>query len=93
MVWRDITIAADQTLEDLGLCIIEAFDFDNDHLSSFFLSGKAWDPETEYKMQPGDDDSAPDMLFTDAFRSIPDMPDVPRPLATEVRLRDLPLPG
>ena len=46
-VWRDIEIADDQTLEDLHLIIQEAFEWDDDHLYSFFMSGKAWDGRTE----------------------------------------------
>jgi hypothetical protein len=49
-IWRDIEIGANQTLEDLGDAIPLAFDFDDDHLWSFFLSGKAWDLATEYAM-------------------------------------------
>ena len=52
-VWRKIEIAAEQTLEQLHLSIQDAFDFDNDHLYSFFLSGKAWDKKTEYSLPEG----------------------------------------
>ena len=50
-VWREIEIAANQTLADLGAAIPAAFDFDDPHLWSFFLSGKAWDRATEYALQ------------------------------------------
>ena len=46
-VWRDIEIAEDQTLEDLHLMIQRAYDWSDDHLYSFFMSGKAWDKQTE----------------------------------------------
>jgi hypothetical protein len=46
-VWRDIEIAEDQTLEDLHLMIQRAFNWDNDHLYSFFMSGREWDRQTE----------------------------------------------
>ena len=46
-VSRDILIAADQSLHDLHLAIQEAYRWDNDHLYSFFMSGKAWDSRTE----------------------------------------------
>ena len=46
-VWREIEVAANQTLADLGNAIPLAFDFDDPHLWSFFLSGKAWDRATE----------------------------------------------
>jgi len=47
-VWRKIEISADQTLEALHLAIQSAFEFDNDHLYSFYMSGKAGDRTTEY---------------------------------------------
>jgi Plasmid pRiA4b ORF-3-like protein len=51
--WRKIEIGADQTLEELHLAIQDAYEFDNDHLYSFFLSGKAWDNRTEYSLPEG----------------------------------------
>ena len=47
-VWRTIQVRGDQTLEHLHLAIQEAFGWDNDHMYSFFMSGKRWDPDTEY---------------------------------------------
>lgn len=47
-VWRTVDIRSDQTLEDLHHAIQDAFDWDDDHLYAFFLSGKAWDASTEY---------------------------------------------
>ncbi len=49
-VSRKIEMRADQTLEDLHLAIQDAFEFDYDHLYSFFMSGRAWDRATEYKL-------------------------------------------
>ena len=49
-VWREIEVAANQTLADLGDAIPLAFDFDDPHLWSFFLSSKAWDRATEYAL-------------------------------------------
>ncbi len=49
-VWREIEIAANQSLADLGNAIPAAFAFDDPHLWSFFLSGKAWDRSTEYAL-------------------------------------------
>lgn len=49
-IWREIEVAANQTLEDLGTAIPDAFGFDDPHLWAFFLSGKAWDEETEYAL-------------------------------------------
>lgn len=61
-VWRKIEMLADQTLEQLHHMIQEAFDFDDDHLYSFFMSGKAWDRKTEYCLP---DDYDPLGFFTD----------------------------
>lgn len=47
-VWRRIEMRGDQTLEDLHYAIQEAFGWDDDHLYSFYLNGKAFDPRTEY---------------------------------------------
>jgi hypothetical protein len=52
-VWRKLELSGEQTLEDLHLAIQSAFEWDNDHLYSFFMSGKAWDPETEYTLPEG----------------------------------------
>lgn len=49
-LWRKLELPAEFTLEDLHLAIQNAYDFDNDHLYSFFMSGKAWDRETEYSL-------------------------------------------
>src|SRR5260370_2198578 len=49
-VWREIEIAANQTLADLGEAIPLAFGFDDPHLWSFFLSGRAWDHDSEYAL-------------------------------------------
>src|SRR5690349_9766266 len=49
-VWREIEVAANQTLEDFGEAIPLAFRFTDPHLWSFFLSGKAWDRESEYAL-------------------------------------------
>jgi hypothetical protein len=47
-VWRRIEMRGDQTLHDLHEAIQSAFGWDDDHLYSFFLSGKAWDEDSEY---------------------------------------------
>src|SRR5258706_13955145 len=56
-VWREIEIPANQTLAELGEAIPLAFAFDDPHLWSFFLSGRAWDHDSEYAL-----DSQPDPL-------------------------------
>lgn len=76
-VWRDIEIAASQTLADLGDLIPLAFDFDDPHLWSFFLSGKAWDRATQYSLRNDFDPTT-----ESDFRA-----------ADQVQIRDVPLPG
>lgn len=51
--WRKLELRGDQTLEDLHLAIQDAYGWANDHLYSFFMSGQAWDPETEYTLPEG----------------------------------------
>ena len=43
--WRRIETAARHTLEDLHLAIQDAFDFQDDHLYSFFMDGIVWSKE------------------------------------------------
>jgi hypothetical protein len=82
-IWREIEIAANQTLGDLGEAIPLAFGFDDPHLWSFFLSGKPWDHSTEYALS-----STPDQLgglLGDRH---------PRPRAAKrVRICEVPFPG
>jgi Plasmid pRiA4b ORF-3-like protein len=54
-IWREIELRADQTLADLGELIPRTFGFDDDHLWSFFLSGKPWDRASEYALLPDPD--------------------------------------
>lgn len=53
-VWRKIKLSYKHTLEDLHLCIQEAFDFDNDHLYSFFMDGKRYSDDA-YHSTYGDE--------------------------------------
>jgi len=76
-VWREIEVAANQTLADLGEAIPLAFDFDDPHLWSFFLNGRAWDPTSEYAL-----DSQPDPFGGGRARA-----------ARRVPIREVPLPG
>ncbi len=64
--WRKIELRADQTLEELHFAIQDAFEWDADHLYSFFMSGKAWDENTEYAL-PEDADPWGVMLEEDEF--------------------------
>ncbi|MBX3000743.1 MAG: hypothetical protein KF893_19640 [Caldilineaceae bacterium] len=52
-VWRKIEIGAEQTLEDLHNAIQAAYDWDADHLYSFFMNNKAWDASSEYTLPEG----------------------------------------
>jgi hypothetical protein len=76
-VWREIEIAANQTLAELGEAIPLAFGFDDPHLWSFFLSGRAWDRESEYALQ-----SEPDPLGGPRPHA-----------ARRIAIREVPLPG
>lgn len=58
-IWRVIEILDNQTLEDLHLAIQGAFNWDNDHLYAFYLSGQAWDHLTEISGPFGDDAESP----------------------------------
>jgi hypothetical protein len=49
--WFILELRADQTLDHLHEAILDAADFDSDHLYSFYLSGRAWDEDTEYAPQ------------------------------------------
>ena len=51
-VSRTIEIGEDETLHDLHCAIQSAFGWDNDHLYSFFLSGRTWDRQSEYAGKP-----------------------------------------
>lgn len=41
-VWRKVAIDAEHTMQDLHQVVQRAFQFDDDHLYSFFLDGKKW---------------------------------------------------
>ncbi|GEM_PF-3165400 len=47
-----ITLGDQHTLADLHNAIQRAFNWDADHLYSFFLSGQPWDTASEYAMHP-----------------------------------------
>ncbi|MFP3895513.1 MAG: IS1096 element passenger TnpR family protein [Anaerolineales bacterium] len=48
-MWRKVEIGAEQTLEDLHYAIQHAYNWGADHLYSFFMSGRAWDGDSEYR--------------------------------------------
>lgn len=41
-VWREIVISSEETFEKLHEMIIKAYQFDDDHLYSFFMDGELW---------------------------------------------------
>lgn len=41
--YRHIRISGKATLEELSDAILDAFNFDNDHLHAFFMNNRAWD--------------------------------------------------
>ncbi len=41
-VWREVILSSNHTMEDLHHIILDAFDFDDDHLYSFFMDGEKW---------------------------------------------------
>jgi len=51
-----IEASEDNTLDQLHRAILGALRWDEDHLYSFFMSGKAWDMETEYSTHDCEDD-------------------------------------
>ena len=64
-VWRKIEISEGQTLDDLHSAILDSVDFDDDHLYSFFLSGRAWDDSTQYASPHADGRSAAKVKIKD----------------------------
>lgn len=46
--YRHIRISGKKTLHDLADTILQAFDFDHDHLYSFFMDNKWWSSENAY---------------------------------------------
>lgn len=47
-LWRSIQISLSATLEQLHLAILEAYNFDDDHLYGFFMNNKLSDYENVY---------------------------------------------
>src|SRR5699024_5531958 len=41
-VWRKVVITGEHTMQNLNEIILQAYEFDNDHLYSFFMDGKKW---------------------------------------------------
>ena len=49
---RTIEIEGTDSLYDLHLWIQNGFDWDNDHMFSFFMSNRIWDKQNEYSANP-----------------------------------------
>lgn len=41
-IWRKVVLSGKHTMDNLHNMILEAFNFDDDHLYSFFMDGKKW---------------------------------------------------
>ena len=52
--YRHIQISEGATLLKLSSAILNAFEFFDDHLHSFFMSYRAWDQDSEYACPGGD---------------------------------------
>lgn len=86
-IWRKIEILGSQTLGDLHMAIQEAFNFDADHLYSFFMSGKAWDDsDSEYYHPEADVDPLEMRRVLSLIRGSQPQPRLP---ATKVRIESL----
>lgn len=57
-IYREIEILENQLLDDLHLAIFKAFEFEEMHLYSFFMSNKPWDQKSEYCSPHADGRSA-----------------------------------
>lgn len=53
--YRHLTFPGSFTLEDLAAMILDAFDFDNDHLHAFFMDGKPYSHNECYYCRYSDD--------------------------------------
>ena len=71
------------------MAIQEAFDFDADHLYSFFMSGKAWDISDFEYYHPEADGGPPEANMRTLFSLIRGSKPEPRLPATTVRIESL----
>jgi len=88
-IWRRIEVLGSQTLDDLHMAIQEAFDFDADHLYSFFMSGKAWNISDFEYYHPEADGGPPEANMRTLFSLIGGSKPEPRLPATTVRIESL----
>jgi len=68
--YRHIQIGEGETLMGLSSAILDAFDFFDDHLHSFFMNNRAWDEDAEFVSPRDDLDGALDgaLGFTDEVK-------------------------
>lgn len=89
-IWRKIEVLGGQTLHDLHGAIQEAYGFDDDHLYSYFMSGRAWDLSDHEYFHP---DAAPrdevEARMREMEAKIRGRYPEPRLSATEVELESL----
>ena len=64
--YRHIQISESATLHKLSSAILDAFDFYDGHLHSFFMNNRAWDEYAEYASPGNDPDGA--RGFTDKVK-------------------------
>lgn len=89
-IWRKIEVLGSQTLDDLHMAIQDAFDFDADHLYSFFMSGKAWDHrDFEYYHLDADPQTPLAKEMATMLSMIQGSHHEPRVPATQVRVESL----
>lgn len=60
--WRKVALSSKHTMEDLHKVIIKAFEFDDDHLYSFFMDGTKW--SSNCIVSPGDNSGDPNAAET-----------------------------
>ena len=63
-VFRDIEIETDASFEDLHRSILDAFDFEEGEMASFYMSNEQWEKGLEIALMDMDDKSAMNMKNT-----------------------------
>ena len=72
-VWRKIEMLAEQSLQDLHHAILRSYGWGGDHLYSFFMSGEAWDRESEYRLPEGVDPWGKPYDFDEEEEELPEL--------------------
>jgi len=84
-VWRKIEMRAEQTLQDLHHAILRSYGWGGDHLYSFFMSGEAWDRQSEYRLPEGVDPWGEPYDFNEGEEELPEL----TPEEREANLREI----